>query len=244
MIEIATDKGSPAYSKVLISLQNVAVADLGSEIADLALQDAVDITEDSSLILKTLATTKIANISERVDTLKVNEAIAIDADSSKVLRALANTNVCEIGEALDTMLVTDMVEYDPTATDLFDRLMVDLEDKNATLGDMGDKINHVKIPVLFDVNTDEDADPDGVWFFLLKDVPEEDQTMEHLESLISHCAENISVATIRQLDDEDILNLPAETPQNKALFDMRLNDLLVSLSNNWTAVSAVLGAVS
>ncbi|MBE7091490.1 MAG: hypothetical protein E7363_06240 [Clostridiales bacterium] len=244
VIEVETQPEHPNYSKILVSLQDSLITELGEDVGNLALQDVVDITEESSLLLKNLATTKVTELPERMDTLKVKEAITITEDSSKALRSLADTYVCEIGETLDSMPVADMVEYDPTATDLFDRLMVDLADKNATLTDMGDKINHVKISALFDVNVDEDPEPDGVWRFLLQGVPEEEQTMEHLEGMIESCAENISKATIRELDDEGILDLPAETPQNKSLFDMQLNTLLTSLSNNWTAVSTILGAIS
>ncbi len=244
VIQIETDPSHTNYSKILYSLKDSTVSGLGSAVNDLALQDVVDITESSSLVLKTLATVKISNLPARMDTLKVKEVIVIDSSSTKVLRALADKKVNEIGTALDTMPISDMVDYAPTATDLFDRLMVDLADKNATLSDMGDKINHVKISALFNVNTDtSDAAPDGVWYFLLKGVDEEQQTLENLENMINVCAENISSSTIRKLNEEGVLDLPAETPENEELFDMKLNDLLVSLSNNWNAVSGILGAL-
>ncbi len=241
VVEVQTDKSQPGYSKILVSLKDTAVRDLGAKVKTLALQDAIEITEDSSLILKTLATAKIDELPQKMGELKLKGAIEINASSSKVLRALADTNVNALGEKLDTMPVADMVEYDPEATDLFDRLMVDLADKNATLADMGDKINHVKVSALFDVNVDEDPEADGVWYFLLKGLPEEQQDMEHLEVMIDNCSENIANATIRELSEEGILNLPAENAQNKSLYDMKLNELLTQLSHNWAAISAVLG---
>ena len=120
-------------SPLMINLKDVTLGDLMSDmdsiINDLALEDVIEIDEESNAALIALRDTKIgelggAGVDEKIKEIKISELIDIDDESTQVMKYFRDndTTLGGIDEAIKHMQMKDIMEIDEESSVLMQSL--------------------------------------------------------------------------------------------------------------------------
>ncbi len=118
---------------------------INDKIETLELADAVEIDDDSPVLLRSLRDkgTTIVGIADEIDTLLLSEVVEIDSSSPKILQTLSekNTTVTGIGDAMDTLKVSEIIEIDDSSA----KILQTFKTKGTTVNGLGDAMNDLTI---------------------------------------------------------------------------------------------------
>lgn len=162
----------------------IAADDKINEIADkldgridgIELGDVIEITADSTPILRALEHTSIAELDGRIQTITLKEVIEIDQTSAPILIALQDTTVTGLGERVKTLTLGEVVNTEDNA--ILEYL------SSSTMDDLGGKLNDMPLSTF--LNLDEGGSAgNAILDALLKDDGEGPTTISNLTERIN-----------------------------------------------------------
>ena len=108
-------------------------------IENLRIDQIIDVTEDSSLIMKALADTTVGGLDAKIKTLTVSDVTEITENSSPIMKALADTAIEELDARIKTLTVGEVVEIDETSEPILRAL------QNAEITSLNDSIKDLTV---------------------------------------------------------------------------------------------------
>ena len=188
----------------------IAADDKINEIADkldgridgIELGDVIDVTADSTPILRALEHTTIAELDGRIQTITLKEVIEIDQTSAPILIALQDTTVTGLGERVKTLTLGEVVNTEDNA--ILEYL------SSSTMENLGGRLNDMPLSTFLNVDEGGSAG-NAILDALLKDNGEGPTTISNLTERIN--ALKISRIETAQLLTEELREAYADAKE-------------------------------
>lgn len=122
-------------------------------IENLRIDQIIDVTEDSSLIMKALADTTVGGLDAKIKTLTVSDVTEITEDSSAIMKSLADTTIEDLDAKIKTLTVSDVTEITENSSPIMKALAgiaieeLDARIKTLTVGEVVE-IDETSEPIL------------------------------------------------------------------------------------------------
>ena len=225
----------------IYALRDTKINELEQGIQDLELQEVVDISATSPLILQNLADTKVGQLPTAISSLTLADVIEINNSSSKILKSLADTKVDQIGGKIDALKLGEMIEIDNTSP----LILQNLEDSTlATLeGDIENlKITDVFASEIWGNETHDIAHADSTWRYMLTDSTGTFHTdyklCSDMDELTTNVKYNVNAATMDNLYADGFISGFDPTMLNKTINSVRIGDM--TFAQFITAVNGII----
>lgn len=219
---------------ILYKLKDSKLDDLPNEVTHLKVKDVIEITEDSSPVLKFLKDYQLDQLDQAMNDMTLGDVIVIDASSPKILHSLSTVKVSELSTSLESLTLAEMIDIgDNRILQALSGATLDTLDEtvnNLTLGDVIDTSTGPKIlQSLADTKINDLATKiDSLTLGEMIDVGE-NRILKALEnatlSSLSMEVENLTIGDIVDTEASDTPNILI------ALKDTRINDLSGAINN-------------
>ena len=225
----------------IYALRDTKINELEDGIQDLELQEVVEISVTSPLILQNLAETKVGELPSAIGNLTLGDVIEINDSSSKILKSLAGTKVDQIGGKIDTLKLGEMIEIGSTSPLILQNL------ENSTLATLESDIENLKITDVFageiwGNETHDAAHADAVWRYMLTDSTGTFRTdyklCSDMDMLTANVKYNINAATMDNLYADGFISGFDPATLNKTINSVRIGDM--TFAQFITAVNGII----
>ncbi len=127
-------------------------AKLEGRVDALTLGKVIDVTEESSSILKRLENVEIGELDGEIKILTVGEIVGIDENSEPILRALQNATISSLNDTVAALKVSDVMSAEEIESN---KILKWLSQNDTKINAIGSKINVMP----FDVIVEKGANP-------------------------------------------------------------------------------------
>ena len=223
-------------SKIMQSLKDVTVKNLGEKINALTVEDVMD--TDVSGMVSALAIKKYtAEEAEAFNVGKPESQWVKEGDTVYEADGVTpvKTKINEISGQIDYIRLSSVITVGTESSEFMKNLMNSIGD--SMLKDMDSALENVKVVDIMDVPRDAEGKVDGIWYFLLCDAAtgevNEDVTLKEMSTVFNSAPANIANATLGTLVDKGILNI---TNLDAEVREYTLAEFLQLINDKWSAI--------